>query len=343
MDISALFVHEEMMLRKLKGFFQFMIDYHKVPGNPTWISQKVRITFLHERKKYSGVFIMSSKGDTINGVKMCTDLYFENNCSDFSYSYGRVYTTAINTPYKRAYPYESVIRANREEEACFEPRIEGPSTDILQIFSTKIRLQVPDHLKITIIDEAKSDGVYISKSKLLRGYPSLYEKYGYELNSNPITGEENTIKETIGELTIGTLPVIFTQLLEQKLGRKLNMGERITNVMKRISRDNEKVSYISTSHYDEEMLNDNNDDEYTPLYLSNMIYDYLASRHNFEGLILDFNEDSPKWHAIKNEVLIVGVDLIFEGGSKKRKTGRTKRRANTKKTRKARTGNYSQR
>lgn len=275
----------------------------QINANPK--KKKIEITFWANDKLYKGIFDFKYNNDV---------LIFTNQCSTLEYTYGE------NSP------YITRINANRGPEPCFQPRLEGPSADVLQILSTKIRLQVPEHEGITIIDEAEKDGVYISKAKLIRGLPSIYEKYGY------VSAQIDYIKSQIPTLEVGILPKDAKDILEEKGGLPFNDNMLIKDIMKRIESKDEKIE-------------GSNSEGRPPVYISNYIYDivhrYMHMQYPFglgpiANFKLVFDEASDTWKGIKDRVLILDVQEVASGGRRwrQRKTKcKTKRRQSKRKTR----------
>ena len=263
---------EKIVLEKLQKIFKDTI----VNITP----KKIQITFRANGIQYKGNFELNYSGG---------QLKFTNPCSYLQYTYGK------------KSPYSTRINANRGKTPCFEPRLVGASADVLQILSTKIRLQIPEHRNITIIDEAEKDGVYISKAKLIRGLPTIYEKYGYE------SEQVNYIKEQLKKMTVGILYDEIKEIIEEKA--KIPSGDNILiiNVMKRIPPEDEMI-----------------EDSEPPVYISNIVYDkaydniytrvasdtfYLPEKSEF---VLVFNENSDVWKGIKDKVQIIHVTDVTE-------------------------------
>ncbi len=276
---------EAIALKKLRDIFQ------EARGAKKPKERVLEITFLAGGKKYKGDFQFSF--EPVDSKKDV--LIMKNPCSTLEYTYGN------------AYPYSTRINANRRSEPCFRPRLEGPSADVLQILSTKIRLQVPDHREIAIFDEAKKDGVYISKAKLVRGLPSIYEKYGYE--SYMI----DSIKIRIRDLKAYILDDYTLGILKQKTSMKDIEKQHIIDIMKTIPPENERIRIPLKNGS-------------APEFISNMVYDDihwylywddietkgksdLDENPSFE---LVFNENSAAWKGIKDNVKIVDVADITE-------------------------------
>jgi len=273
----------------------------QINANPK--KKKIEIAFWANDRFYKGIFDFRYNNDV---------LIFTNECSTLEYTYGE------------NYPYMTRINANRRPEPCFTPRLEGPSADVLQILSTKIRLQVPEHEGITIIDEAEKDGVSISKAKLIRGLPSIYEKYGY------VSAQIDYIKSQIPLLKVDILPEEAKEILEEKGGLPFRDDMLIIDIMKRISRENEEIDVLRHPTG-------------TPYYISNYIYDiihnYLYRKFPFAlgpiaNFKLVFDEGSDAWKDIKDKVLILDVQEVVAGGrrlhKRKRKTNRRQRKGKTK-------------
>ena len=267
---------EKIVLEKLQAIFKNTIE-NRTP-------KKIQITFRANGINYEGFFDLNYTDSRLT---------FTNPCSYLQYTYDTTY------------PYSTRINANRHKEACFMPRLVGPSADVLQILSTKLRLQIPDHGDITIIDEAEKDGVYISKAKLIRGEPTIYEKYGYVTGEfkryGYVKGQIDYIKEKLQTLKVGILSDDVKNLLEEKAGLPLNDNMLIINVMRRIKPQNEKI-----------------DDS---LYISNLIYDeiykylYMKFPSRFEKTSkfeLQFDEESDAWKSIKDKVQIIDVLDVTE-------------------------------
>ncbi len=317
-------------------FLEHLQHHHTSEVRREVLNSVVRVQFLYNGVNYSGDFKLSSVGEIIHGRKLCSVLRFDNNCSFLSYQY------AIPAPpYRPPYPYRSKIQANKGNVdegyvPCFTPQLDIPrgSADVLQILSTKIRLQIPGHTAITIVDEAEKDGLYISKAKLVRGMPSIYEKYGYE------SDVVNDIRDQILASRIRLLnSKQLMDLLEEALGRKIQGDELIVDIMKQIPPGKENVSY----HDEVIEYNDESDffiirqeKESHETYLSNIVYDKLAQYFHFYPLFLTFNENSEAWKGIKNQVLITSVEEISRDGENmtmKNNYGGG-RRANRRKTKK---------
>lgn len=94
------------------------------------------------------------------------------------------------------FEFTSSISANNPEKGCFRPLLTHETlkdispvtpTDVLQVLSTKLKFAGNPEKKVFTIDDtarvSKADGGFyqtrISHWRLLRGEPTLYEKYGY--------------------------------------------------------------------------------------------------------------------------------------------------------------------
>ena len=275
---------EDAALKKLGHIFEEQIN---TPNPP---KRNIKITFLYDNKIYSGIFLLELSSFEENGTieKL---LRFINECSGFDYiisSKSEFSTTEI--------------RANKKETPCFTPRLDiaSGSATVLQILSTKIRLQVPEHAPIQILNVAEKNGVRISKAKLVKGMPSIYEKYGYKSNRNKYLLEKiKTVR--FSELS-DTIRNIF-------IDNDFDVADDdlIVDIMKRI--ENKKVPYNGTNEF-----------------LTTIVYDYLYNYILEEtdplrlNTLMTFHEDSEEWVDIKDTVLVLGVEEVARGGKRKNKT-----------------------
>ncbi len=285
MELPPLQEQEDAALKKLGHIFQEQIN---TPNPP---KRNIKITFLYDNNIYSGIFLLELFSAEEENGTIGKLLSFINGCSSFDY----------NISSKSEFS-ATEIRANKKDIPCFTPRLDiaSGSATVLQILSTKIRLQVPEHAPIQILNIAEKNGVRISKAKLIKGMPSIYEKYGYKSNRNKYLLEKiKTVR--FSELS-DTIRNIF-------IDNDFDVADDdlIVDIMNRI--ENKKVSY-------------NGKDE----FLSTIVYDYLYNYILEEGnplrlnKLMTFDEDSEEWAHIKDTVLILGVEEVARGGKRKNKT-----------------------
>ncbi len=143
---------------------------------------------------------------------------------------------------------ESYIQSNIGDEPCFDPRlktIDDPvrltSTDVLQTLSTKLKLIFSDDSKLN--DAAVVDNMRISWIRIMRGMPTLYEKYGYS------SSEIDNIRKSILETTWGSLKTKWYFQKINKIAKEFNnediTNETIATVMKNIPYDIDNKNKIS--------------------------------------------------------------------------------------------------
>jgi hypothetical protein len=132
---------------------------------------------------------------------------------------------------------ESYIQGNIAEEPCFEPRLKTlydplrlTTSDVLQTLSTKLKLIFSD--SINLIDAAVVDDMRLSWIRIMRGMPTLYEKYGYS------SSDIDDIRKTILETSWGSLKTKWYFQKINKIAKEYNnediTNESIVTVMKNI-------------------------------------------------------------------------------------------------------------
>jgi hypothetical protein len=289
---------EDAALKKLGDIFQEQIN---TPNPP---KKNIKITFLYDNNIYSGIFLLELFSAEEENGTIEKLLSFINECSGFDYIIS-----------SKSEFTATEIRANKKDTPCFTPRLDiaSGSATVLQILSTKIRLQVPEHAPIQILNVAEKNGVRISKAKLVKGMPSIYEKYGYKSDRNKYLLEKiKTVR--FSELS-DTIRNIF-------IDNDFDVADDdfIVDIMNRI--ENKKVPY---NGYDQ--------------FLTTIVYDYLYNYILEEGhplrlnTLMTFDEDSEEWAHIKDTVLVLGVEEVARGGKRKNKTKkRSTRRHRMKKT-----------
>ncbi len=144
-------------------------------------NRSFELAFSFKGLNYSTIFHLKYKRSTLRLYNNCIDLMLmETNDT---------------------YELDSSIKKNTSEPACFTPRLESiispikiTSIDVLQTLSTKIKLILYKHKyinNITIVDHARINMIHMLPYRVLRGEPSVYEKYGY------VSKELNRFRESV--------------------------------------------------------------------------------------------------------------------------------------------------
>jgi hypothetical protein len=262
--------------------------------------RKYKITFTYSEKTYTSIFRLKSIGSDDN----CIALFFYNECIYL------MYDCASNT-------YEINIHADDVEKACFQPQLPGKQLDILTILGTKLCLANPNMRRIEAVNIAKKDDIRISKAKLVRGSPTVYEKYGY------VNPKLETALNKIKTVTFDDLSPELKDIMIEITGREIASDELLTEVMKSIPAEKEnsnaikKYRFLELSGIEKKRL-------------SHIVYKFLSEKYGLPGMFgLTFHVNSPKWNAIKDTLLITHVEAIERGGKlqKTRRKRKTKRAA----------------
>ncbi len=192
-------------------------------------NSKFKLGFTFKGKYYSTTFVFNH--DVLN-----------NGCISLQ---------LIKLSEHNEYDTNSYIKANRGNKACFEPRLETTetpvritSTDILQVLSTKIKIILNKKLSPSIGDVATINGVYISPYRILRGYPPIYEKYGYK--NKKIDNIRTNILPKLKWYDIRDKMHIQAKELIEKYNPIIDDNDTILELMKNIPFDEEQKTNIST-------------------------------------------------------------------------------------------------
>jgi hypothetical protein len=274
--------------------------------------------------------------------------HHKNKNSNYIHISNGCITIGINNPISKdgdtsiEYDETTFIRANTDEHQCFEPRLVSESrnkgerinsTDILQTLKTKLLFcLMPEKRSIALEDIATKGGVQISKFNILRGKPTIYEKYGYEAG----TRKMDQFKVKIGNLTWGELDEGLKKYITDTIPAELRFEDitPLTEIMKNISFEYEMTNYS------------------VGLSPSSRIFDFLL--HGNTGVTWDdyvredglddyttyiLRRDNELWKRWDSQLLFVnfeniGESRVLRGGSRKRKGRNTRKTRNTRNTRK---------
>jgi len=270
--------------------------------------KKYNIRFFYGGKEYDTVFKLKSFMGGRRG--RCSTLTFYNDCFYLNYYCNYGY-------------YEHKIQADTES-SCFVPPLEGSQLDVLRILSLKLSLANPFSRKISASNVAKKGDVRISMAKMLRGEPTLYERYGYV---NPLLTETlEKIKTYQFHVLPEELQEIIRQVIRERSGEEIPEDALLVDVMKKIGKEDEKTELLKTYPFEERIYG-------LKKTISNVVYQTLV---NSQGLTNDFTlnfiEDSPEWDHMKKRLYILSIDEIPTGG--KRRTRHTRRNKKKRITRK---------
>lgn len=301
---------EPVALKKLGSIFQealikpfISIEKSQTMNNSPEYNQplgvrKYKITFTYSGKTHTSIFRLKS----IGSVDKCNVLYFYNDCIYLLY-------------YCDSNTYEINIYADDEERLCFQPPLPGKQLDVLTILATKLCLATPNMRHIEAMNIAKKDNIRISKAKLVRGSPTVYEKYGYV---NPTL---KTALDKIKTVTFDDLSPELKEIMVSVIGREIAGDELLTELMSSIPVEKENSNALKKYRFSELS-------QIEKKRLSHILYKFLSEKYGLPKIFsLIFDVNSPKWNAIKDTVVITNVDAIDVGG--KRKTRRKQNRRRT--------------
>jgi hypothetical protein len=264
--------------------------------------KKYKITFTYSGKTHTSIFRLKSIGSD----DKCNVLYFYNDCIYLLY-------------YCDSNTYEINIHADDEERGCFQPPLPGKQLDVLTILATKLCLATPNMRRIEATNIAKKNDIRISKAKLVRGSPTVYEKYGYV---NPsLEGALDKIKT----VTFDDLSPELKDIMIEIADREIAGDELLTDLMNSIPAEKENSNAIKKYRFSELSGIEKK-------RLSHILYKFLSEKYSLPKMFsLTFDVNSPKWNAIKDTLVITDVEAIGNGGKlrktrRKRKTRRTARK-----------------
>lgn len=226
--------------------------------------------------------------------------------------------------------FQSSIEANSDEKMCFNPILSKreylptdiTQTDILQVFSTKLKFIATDAPMLSIVDGARlinpatkrESFTYFSIWRMLRGQRTLYEKYGYT------NSELNNIRKAALETT-------WAEIKDIVYGDK---------TLQELVDSNYPGVFIDSSSIAAGMLQipyDKADDLYVRRHgvLTTLIMNALKSRGKIsnteEHRTLTLTRDSEIWKEWDSKLKLISIEPIMEGGrSTKKKTRRAPHR-----------------
>lgn len=298
------------------------------------VEEQLRTAFagLHTNKS-AGAYKLRF---TIDGVSVETIFHFlpeEHQVSNGCVSVG----TSLH----------SSLSSNSPTKGCFSPTLSKetlPSgitqTDVLQTLSTKLKFILrPDTEEVSISDVAKllnpATGLKYASSfslwRLLRGEPTIYEKYGYTAPSL------DAMRETIGRATwddVKAYKIFGREPLEAFVAREYSGhfedGKPISASMKEISY--EDANRITVRHIIPTLGN---------LTIIDLLLYALGFTRGMPGLSV--HRDSPIWQSWDTRLLFISFEEMSSsattGGSGtgsvggfRRKQRRTRRSRKTRKS-----------
>ena len=263
--------------------------------------RKYMIEFTYSGKTYTSLFRLKSIG---SGDK-CIVLYFYNECIFLDYNCS-------------SKTYEITIHADDEKKGCFQPPLPGKQLDVLTILATKLCLVTPGMRRIEAVNVAKKNDIRISKAKLVRGLPTVYEKYGYV---NPAL---NVALNKIKTITFDNLSAELKNIMVAVTGREIAGDELLTELMNSIPAEKENSNALKKYPFSEVV-------QIEKKRLSHILYKFLSEKYGLPKMFsLTFDLNSPKWNEIKDTLRITNVETVGVGGKRKTRKRRNRRRHHTK-------------
>lgn len=243
---------------------------------------------------------------------------------------------------------ESEISANSVEKKCFTPVLlkenlpkEVTQTDILQVLSTKLKFilaEIKDNeneyeLRVMLHDVARITPTKTPFSlwRLLRGEPTLYEKYGYispsvdsfrrDVIYAPITWKE--IKDILFEMPDGE-KMDFVSILLKMGAPEFHDDEPIYEYMR-------KINYEDSDKYKERLRinKDTTIKETLPGFIFRAI-ENVKGKDKMPWFTFSVGKDSDIWKAWDNKMVFVSFEPKGVSGGRRR-SGRRRRTYNLRK------------
>lgn len=239
---------------------------------------------------------------------------------------------------------ESSIEANSMEKQCFNPVLvkdnlpEGiTQTDIIQVLSTKLKfaalkrtiqtITLRDQAQLINPDTHKKSSDYFSSWRLLRGEPTLYEKYGYT------NKDLDNIRRVV--MTTKWKEIKDIQLYNDKKNIKLN---EFGDILKFNDEDTIDKCMKKIPYFEAEKFSVSNGTK--KITLIDMIVQALHKKKGIfqDGIFEKINElevsrTSPIWNKWDRMMKFVSLKLenpIKEGGVRKKRRINTKKKSNTR-------------
>lgn len=307
-------------------------------------SAKYRLVFTFDDREYSTVFTISKDRFTNGCIGVNYNSYDEEGISSF-------------------------IGSNSSDLKCFTPVLsketlprEVTQTDILQVLISKLKFIYLGTDTISLIDDAyvpnpttgKRFTEQFSKWRLLRGEPTLYEKYGYITSDRESDYTENSPRPNLdldayrSQLSKVTWKDIKDDKIHPRIDETLESiwakqyelpspDQTIPVFMKRLTLEDLEKLLVEIPRFEteEEEAIERKELEsggipphltYTNTIVG-VIMNILEKRGIvFPGLVLMLHKDSEKWASWNRRLVLRSFDRVFgKGGSRGRRTHKRRR------------------
>jgi hypothetical protein len=218
---------------------------------------------------------------TANGKTYRTTFDVEKDIPEINVSYRGTSLSngciKIEIPMASKSRISSVIGANTETVACFEPRLTSNSrnapestrtttTDVLQVLKLKLLLAHPFTRagNISLVDGAAIGRVHMTPFRLLRGGRPFYEKYGYvnpqiraimaTLGSMSFGDVETRVQAEVDEYKMGREEMSFSNIFKERILSKPELANRTTFSPKKMYTKRELSKVIADILFDDPLL-----------------------------------------------------------------------------------------
>jgi hypothetical protein len=327
--------------------FQTVTRYYyktkKTPNSPA----EYKLTFTFDDREYSTIFTISKNGFTNKCIGVD---YFQYNESTVS----------------------SYIGSNSSDLKCFTPVLSKENlppdvtqTDILQVLISKLKFIYLGTDTISLIDDAsipnpktgEKFNERFSKWRLLRGEPTLYEKYGYITSDRESDYTENSphpdldLDQYRSEISKLTWKDIKDYKIHPRIDETLESiwmkqyklpspDQTIPTFMKGLSLEDLENLLIEIPRFETEEEEAIERKELERIGISpefqhlthaytivGIIINILEKEKGivFPGLVLMLNKDSKKWASWNRRLVLRSFDLIGIGGGRRRPTHKRRR------------------
>jgi hypothetical protein len=253
------------------------------------------------RKHRGGDRISDAIRDTVRNVKHKENLQFQLQFTMFGIPYKTEFsvTRYDDSIFLKSLCVHVFMHSDRTNSGilantnplrpCFDPplkTIQEPirmtATDVLQTLKTKLTLLFQTHIEIT--DVATVDGVPISFFKLVRGEPSLYEKYGYEHPSLDVL-RERIAQTTWGDVKHGLKDKSIVEVIESFSKEFPDLDSHpVQTILKRVPFEKEKEYKMSRK----------------------ILFDVFK----FRTIFLTLNRESELWKYWNNAMVFTGIEIL---------------------------------
>jgi hypothetical protein len=316
---------------QIRAFLSEINEFNTESGRA--LTRSFQLEFEYRRKPYTTVFTVERKSDYLIVNNKCINLGF--------------------TIYEGMSEISTSLSANSEEKHCFDPILESDprikpgrritSVDVLQILKTKLYLVLPmGDEKVTIMDQAKKDGIAISPFNILRGGNAIYEKYGYE--SDYLTGLKEKLKTfKWSDCNDGIKAIIqdcvrhSDETLKADIIKKINKMENplLIEMMRLITWELEKRYNADTAH---EALSHYVFHQFAKIVGHVSVERTAAGPYIYRPIwTFQLDQDSSAWRRCNSELLFTKFTPDAAGGGRRKNRRTIKDTKNkSKKTRKRR-------